>query len=270
MNALRRDGHEFPVELSIAPVRAGGKVGFHAFVDDITKRQAAEHSLRESEERFRSLVEGVTDYAVYPLDPDGLIEGWNEGAERMYGYSREEMHGEPVTKLLRPGDATDYAEVLRQAADEGRAELEAWRVRADGTAFLANVIITPLRARSGRLRGFATITRDVTERTRAQEALARGRGALPRRVRSSSHGDRPRRPLAGDGRALPAGERGALRHRRALERGPAEHLAPIDQPSGGRQAGDGAAARPARRHGPPAVDRRALHSARRARSSGLP
>ena len=171
MTALRREGTEFPVELSIAPVRAGGTVGFHAFVDDITKRQAAELSLRESEERFRSLVEGVTDYAVYPLDPDGLIEGWNEGAERMYGYSREEMHGEPVTKLLRPGDTTDNAEVLRRAENEGRAELEAWRVRADGTAFLANVIITPLRARSGRLRGFATITRDVTERTRAQEAL---------------------------------------------------------------------------------------------------
>ncbi|MGI8462392.1 MAG: PAS domain S-box protein [Solirubrobacterales bacterium] len=175
MSALRRDGSEFPVELSISPVLAGERQSFHAFLEDISDRQAAEQTLRESEERFRTLIHGVTDYAIFPLDPDGLIVDWNEGAERMYGYEADLIRGKHVSKLVAPGEegeeAVDYAQILQDAATEGRVELEGWRLRVDDTRFVANVIITPLHARSGRLRGFATITRDITEPRRAREAL---------------------------------------------------------------------------------------------------
>jgi diguanylate cyclase (GGDEF)-like protein/PAS domain S-box-containing protein len=171
MSALGPDGREFPVELSISAVESSTGHSFHAFLEDISARQAAEHQLRESEERFRTLIQGATDYALFPLDPEGIIEDWNEGAQRLYGYSSEEICGYPVTRLLAADDETDYPSELRRAAEEGRAEFEGRRVRADGTTFVANVVLTPLRARSGRLRGFVAVVRDITERRRAEHAL---------------------------------------------------------------------------------------------------
>jgi diguanylate cyclase (GGDEF)-like protein/PAS domain S-box-containing protein len=171
MSALDREGNEFPVELSISAVEAGGVHSFHGFLEDISARQAAEHQLRESEERFRTLIQGATDYALFPVDPDGLIEDWNEGAQRVFGYTKDEICGEPVARLVPAADETDVAATLAEASREGRSEVEGWRVRADGTTFLANCVITPLRARSGRVRGFVQVVRDVTQQKRARDAL---------------------------------------------------------------------------------------------------
>ena len=171
LSARHRDGHEFPVELSISPIEAGGRHSFHAFIEDISARQATEHQLRDSEERFRTLIQGAADYALFPIDTECRIEDWNEGAERIFGYSAPEICGQPFARLVPPGEEPDATQAIRDAEEKGRAELEAWRMRADGTRFLANVIVTPVRARSGKVRGFVAVVRDITEHRRAQNAL---------------------------------------------------------------------------------------------------
>jgi diguanylate cyclase (GGDEF)-like protein/PAS domain S-box-containing protein len=173
VDGLHRDGHEFPIELAISPVRAGNRTTFHAFCEDISQRRRAEESLRESEERFRTLVQGVKDYAIFALGVDGRIESWNEGAERIYGYSADQILGEHFSRFLPPDEGGDRAaeRALEHAAGGGPVEEEGWRLRADGARFWADVTLSPLFARSGKLRGFVKVTRDITERRRAQEAL---------------------------------------------------------------------------------------------------
>jgi PAS domain S-box-containing protein len=129
-----------------------------------------ERELRESEEHFRLLVEGVRDYGIFMLDPGGRIASWNAGAERIKGYTEEDVLGRHFS-LFYPEEAVrhGYPEYeLEVAAREGRFEDEGWRVRRDGSRFWANVVITALR-RDGELIGFAKITRDLTERKRAEE-----------------------------------------------------------------------------------------------------
>jgi PAS domain S-box-containing protein len=142
-------------------------------------RGTAEENLRQSEERFRLLIESVRDYAIYLLDVNGNVASWNPGAERLKGYKAEEIIGKPFS-LFYPEEArrrNHPAEELRIAAETGRYEEEGWRVRKDGRHFWANVVITPIRDPAGTLRGFAKITRDLTERRRLEElkdtALAR-------------------------------------------------------------------------------------------------
>ena len=121
--------------------------------------------LLESEERFRLLVEGVKDYAIFMLDADGRVTTWNLGAERIKGYSAEEIVGEHFSIFYTDEDAErgHPEEVLRLAATEGTYEEEGPRVRKDGTTFWASVLVTALRDEAGSLRGFAKVTRDVTE-----------------------------------------------------------------------------------------------------------
>ncbi len=141
--------------------------------------RANEH-LRESEERFRLFVEGVKDYAIFMLDTSGCVMSWNAGAERIKGYRREEIIGNHFSVFYPPegiqSGKPDRA--LEAAGAEGRFEDEGWRVRKDGSRFYASVVITALRDSEGRLRGFSKVTRDITERKRAEEAMRELSGRL--------------------------------------------------------------------------------------------
>ncbi|MGA7260038.1 MAG: PAS domain S-box protein [Stellaceae bacterium] len=173
MTAVRRDGDEFPVELSVAPYQVGESWLFNGFVRDITQRKQAEASLRESEERFRLLVESVQDYAIFMLDLDGRIASWNAGAERVRGYPADEILGRHFSIFYPPEEIERGrpAAHLHAAKVAFRFEDEGWRVRKDGSRFWANVVLSPMRNDEGNLIGFANITRDLTERRRAEEAL---------------------------------------------------------------------------------------------------
>ena len=141
--------------------------------------------LRESEERFRLLVEGVKDYAIFMLDPEGYVSTWNEGARRIKGYEEEEIIGEHFSVFYTDEDVErgHPEEVLCLAAAEGRYEEEGIRVRKDGSTFCASVVVTALRDEEGELRGFAKVTRDITARKEAEERerlLAQEKAALER------------------------------------------------------------------------------------------
>ncbi|HEY3205030.1 MAG TPA: PAS domain S-box protein [Thermoanaerobaculia bacterium] len=174
VTALHRDGHEFPIELTISPLHWHDGHVFNAFLHDITERRKAEEALQQSEERFRLLVEGVKDYAILMLDPQGQVVSWNQGAERINGYRAEEIVGQHFSRFYPPEDvASGRPEIeLKVAAAEGRFEDESFRVRKDGSRFWADVVITALHDQSGKLRGFVQFTRDITERKRAERVIA--------------------------------------------------------------------------------------------------
>ncbi|HLW78330.1 MAG TPA: PAS domain S-box protein, partial [Terriglobia bacterium] len=171
--ARRQDGSEFPADIMLSPLSGEEGSLVVAVVRDITERRQAQEALRLSEEQFRLLVEGVKDYALVMLDPGGRVVSWNSGAERIAGYGAEEILGQHFSRFYVAEDVERRKPEhgLEEAAREGRFEDEAWRVRKDGSCFWANVIITALRDEAGRLRGFAKVTRDFTERKRAEEAL---------------------------------------------------------------------------------------------------
>jgi PAS domain S-box-containing protein len=169
---IARDGTERPIDDSAAPIRnARGEVaGVVLVFRDITDRRKAERAFRESEERFRLLVEGTRDYAIFLLDPGGNVVSWNPGAERIKGYRADEIIGRHFSCFYPPeAVAARWPEhELERAAAEGRFEDEGWRVRKDGSKFWANVVITALRDEAGNLQGFSKITRDLTERQQAE------------------------------------------------------------------------------------------------------
>jgi PAS domain S-box-containing protein len=140
----------------------------------------SQRALQESEERFRLLVSGVKDHAIFMLDPAGMIVSWNEGAERIKGYRADEIAGSHFSRFYLPEEAAMGipGRLLEKATAEGHVEAEAWRVRKDGSRFWANVIITALRDTDGNLRGFAKVTRDITERRQQELALEQHRAAL--------------------------------------------------------------------------------------------
>jgi PAS domain S-box-containing protein len=135
----------------------------------------AQESLRQSEERYRLLVEGIPDYAIFLLDPQGNVASWNLGAERITGYKAEEIIGQHLARLYpRESAAQGKAErELRTAAAQGRFEDEGWRVRKDGSLFWANAVLTALRTPDGKLQGFAKVMRDLTARVKAEEQARR-------------------------------------------------------------------------------------------------
>lgn len=137
-----------------------------------------EQALREGEERFRLVVEGVRDYGIFALDPDGHVVSWNAGAERIKGWQADEILGRHFSNFY-PDEtrAALPALMLTMATEEGRAEDEGWRLRRDGTQFWANVVVTALRDEAGQLKGFSKVTRDMTERKKAEEALSEAREA---------------------------------------------------------------------------------------------
>ena len=129
--------------------------------------------LEESERRFRMLVEGVTDYAIYMLDPTGTVVNWNPGAQRIKGYDREEIIGQHFSRFYTEEDRRDRIpyKVLETAARTGKYEAEGWRVRKDGTRFWASILVNAIRNPAGEVVGFAKVTRDLTERRAAEERL---------------------------------------------------------------------------------------------------
>ena len=178
----RKDGTAFWNEVSIAPVRDGeGRVTHFVGVQtDVTERERADAALRASEERFRHLVDAVRDHAIVVLDPDGRVVGWNAGAERIHGYPAHEVLGKGAELFY---DAADRAAGLparerAEAAAQGRAEREGWRVRRGGERLWVNSVTSPMRDGAGRLLGFAQVTRDLTERRRADEALRESEARL--------------------------------------------------------------------------------------------
>ncbi|HEY3151230.1 MAG TPA: PAS domain S-box protein [Candidatus Binatia bacterium] len=158
---------------------------------EIAERKQAEEALRASEERFRHMVEGVKDYAIYMVDLDGRIITWNTGAERMKGYSSEEILGRRLSLFYEPRDVESGKPELglKEAAATGRFEDEGWRVRKDGSRFWANVIITALNDGAGKLRGFVKVTRDMSERKRAEEASQKLQTELAHVTRLTTMGE---------------------------------------------------------------------------------
>ena len=170
---IRKDGSRFWANVVITALwnSDGVLVGFAKVTRDLSERRATEEALRLSEERFRMLVQGVRDYGILMLDPEGHVASWNEGAERINGYTTSEILGKhfsifyPPESLARKQPAYE----LEVAARDGSFEDEGWRVRKDGSLFWSTVIITAMRDASGKLIGFSKVTRDLTERRAAQE-----------------------------------------------------------------------------------------------------
>ena len=179
---VRKDGARFWAHVIIDPIRgdAGEIIGFAKVTRDLTERRESEESLKHSQEQFRLLVQGVTDYAIYMLDPNGRVSSWNSGAQRIKGYDAQEIVGRHFSTFYTEEDraAGMPAEALRLAREEGRFEREGWRLRKDGSRFWAHVIIDPIRGDAGEIIGFAKITRDITERLHTQRTLEQARQAL--------------------------------------------------------------------------------------------
>ncbi|EGE59694.1 UNVERIFIED_ORG: PAS domain S-box-containing protein [Rhizobium esperanzae] len=178
----RKDGSRFWAHVVIDPIRrpSGELIGFAKITRDLTERKAAENAIRQSEEQFRRLVQGVSDYAIYMLDPEGNVSSWNFGAERIKGYRPEEIIGRHFSTFYTPEDrAAGLPETaLSVARAEGRFEREGWRVRKDGTRFWASIVVDVIRGDDGDVLGFAKITRDITEKMETQRALEQAREEL--------------------------------------------------------------------------------------------
>jgi len=179
---IRKDGERFWAHVVIDPIWAkdGTLLGFAKITRDLTERRAAAESLRQSEEQFRLLVQSVTDYAIYRLDPDGHVASWNSGAERIKGYTPADIIGSHFSRFYTEEDrlAGEPERALSISREQGRFAAEGWRVRKDGSRFRASVVLDPIRDDGGELIGFAKVTRDVTEREDAQRQLDLAREAL--------------------------------------------------------------------------------------------
>jgi PAS domain S-box-containing protein len=172
---IKKDGSQFWANVVITALRDSNGVlkGYGKVTRDLTQRRNSEIAIRESEERFRLLVTNVTDYAIITLDIDGHVTSWNTGAERIKGYREQEIIGKHFSAFYPRSDIENGKPEmeLRIATNEGRYEEEGWRIRKDGTMFWANVSITAMRTEQGVLKGFAQVTRDLTARKQAEEAL---------------------------------------------------------------------------------------------------
>ncbi|WP_257453721.1 sensor histidine kinase [Archangium lipolyticum] len=174
---VRKNGELYWANVILTVMRdpTGKLLGFAKVTKDLTERRTAQELLRQSEERFRLLVSSIKDYAIFMLDPEGRVESWNPGAQRLKGYKPEEILGQPLTRFYREEDVAKGKpwDLLRQATEHGHVEDEGWRVRKDGSVFWANVVITAVRDEKGVLRGYAKITKDLTERRKSEELMRR-------------------------------------------------------------------------------------------------
>ncbi len=170
---LRKDGTEFPVDIMLKPMQSESGPIVLSFVRDATEQRAAQEELRRQDQMTRSIVESVRDYAIYMLDRDGHVATWSAGGERIKGYTADEILGKHFSRFFVQEDVerNHPAELLRLAAARGRFEEEGWRVRKDGSRFWADTILTAIRDSAGEITGYAKVTRDFTDRKRAEEAV---------------------------------------------------------------------------------------------------
>ncbi len=179
---VRKDGTRFWCHVVVDPIWSptGSLLGFAKVTRDLTERKLAEESLKQSEQQFRLLIQSVTDYAIYMLDPSGVVSNWNMGAQRIKGYLPDEIIGQHYSVFFTEEDRQNGAPQrgLQTAVREGRFESQGWRVRKDGSRFWANVVVDPIRSDTGTLIGFAKVTRDITESVEAQRELEKAREAL--------------------------------------------------------------------------------------------
>lgn len=179
---FRKDGSKFWSHIVVHAVRdlSDHLTGFAVICRDLTDSRNAEVKLRGNEEQFRLLVEGVVDYAIFMIDRNGRVMSWNPGAERIKGFTAEEILGKPISTFYTDEDRAlgEPGRLLQAAASEGKSESLGWRVRKDGSRFWASVVIDAIRDSDGELIGFAKVTRDVTEARAAQFALEQARMEL--------------------------------------------------------------------------------------------
>jgi PAS domain S-box-containing protein len=188
---VRKDGTRFWASVTLTALKDphGAIIGFATVTRDMTEQRRAALALHESEERFRLLVDSVKDYAIFTLDRAGRVTSWNSGAERIKGYVTEEILGQHFSVFYPPEDvARGKPQMeLETVEREGRLEDDGWRVRKDGSLFWANVIITAMRDPQGTLIGFSKVTRDLTDRRRAEERQSEAIAELERFSYSVSH-----------------------------------------------------------------------------------
>jgi len=178
---IRKDSSRFPAVVSVTALRndQDGIIGYLLIGTDNTARKLVEEKLRWTEESFRLMVESVTDYAIVMLDPEGRVVSWNAGAERIKGYHAEDIVGQHFSRFYVEEDVSNGKPQrdLETVIANGRFEDEGWRVRKDGSSFWANVVYTAIRDQLGDLRGFAKLTRDLTERRQVEAALTDAKSA---------------------------------------------------------------------------------------------
>jgi len=170
---VRRDGTEFPVDIMLKPMQTPEGVMTMCFVRDMTEQRAAIDMVRRQDQQLRSIVEGVRDFAMYLLDCDGKVTVWNPGGERIMGYSAQDIIGKHYSLFftLEDQDRGRPAELIRIALQKGRIDEQGWRVRKDGSRFWGDIVVTAIRDSVDEIIGFAIITRDCTDRKRAEEVL---------------------------------------------------------------------------------------------------
>ncbi len=178
---VRKDGTRFPAIVSVTALRDDQKaiIGYLLIGTDNSARKHVEEKLRFAEESFRMMVDSVSDYAIVMLSPDGNVVSWNSGAQRIKGFTAEDILGRHFARFYPLEDVADGKPQrdLEVAATLGRFEVEGWRVRKDGSSFWANVVITAIRDQAGELRGFAKLTRDLTERQRIETEMTDAKAA---------------------------------------------------------------------------------------------
>lgn len=183
---VRKDGSVFWANVTITALRdnSGKLRGFGKVTRDLTQRKRSELELKQSEERFRLMVECVQDYAIFMLDSKGNVTTWNKGAQRNKGYNADEVIGTHFSQFY-PAEEQAVGKperVLGEAVKNGRFEDEGWQIRKDGSRFWANVVITPLHDDEQRLIGFSNVTRNLTERKSAEDALRESHANLEERI----------------------------------------------------------------------------------------